>query len=57
MTRALIDDYARRCVCDEPELGVVDGDRGKVYCEKCDGFMADVEDVIIDNNSNKGALC
>lgn len=54
MSRSLIDDYVRRCVCKEPKLGMVDGDRGSVYCELCDGLLGSLEEVTITPLNNEG---
>ena len=40
---------AHTCLCAEPELGVVS--HGAVYCSGCDGFIADVDDVVISSEN------
>lgn len=42
-----VDLLAHACSCDEPRLGVVDGDTDAVYCGNCEGVLGEIGDVHI----------
>jgi hypothetical protein len=44
------DPIAYKCVCSEPQIGIIDADQDAIFCALCAGWLGYSDDIIINND-------